>query len=120
MFAPNHSRESVWPRSYLLKDVSLDTLTYAIRLVAAGGTMISAVVTERLVRGIHESRSPAENGYNQEDLTSRKAETLRLMTGGNSNREIATALDLSEGTVKNHVSNLGVCDSGASQQICIV
>jgi DNA-binding NarL/FixJ family response regulator len=93
-------------RGYLLKDVSLDTLTNAIRLVAAGGTMISPVVTERLVRGIHEAHLPADDGYSQEALTSREAEILRLMTGGYSNREIATALDLSEGTVKNHVSNI--------------
>ncbi len=93
-------------KGYLLKDVSLDTLTNAIRLVATGGTMISPVVTERLVRGIHEARLPPDNGYNPEALTSREAEILRLMTGGYSNREIATALDLSEGTVKNHVSNI--------------
>jgi DNA-binding NarL/FixJ family response regulator len=93
-------------KGYLLKDVSLDTLTNAIRLVAAGGTMISPVVTERLLRGIHDAPLPPDNGYNPEALSSREAEILRLMTGGYSNREIATALDLSEGTVKNHVSNI--------------
>lgn len=93
-------------KGYLLKDVSLDTLTNAIRLVAAGGIMISPVVTERLLRGIHEAPLPPDNGYNPEALSSREAEILRLMTGGYSNREIATALDLSEGTVKNHVSNI--------------
>jgi DNA-binding NarL/FixJ family response regulator len=93
-------------KGYLLKDVSLDTLTNAIRLVAAGGTMISPVVTERLLRGIHDAPLPRDNGYNPEALSSREAGILRLMTGGYSNREIATALDLSEGTVKNHVSNI--------------
>jgi DNA-binding NarL/FixJ family response regulator len=93
-------------KGYLLKDVSLDTLTNAIRLVATGGTMISPVVTERLLRGIHQAHLPPDNGYNPEALSSREAEILRLMTGGYSNREIATALDLSEGTVKNHVSNI--------------
>jgi DNA-binding NarL/FixJ family response regulator len=93
-------------KGYLLKDVSLDTLTNAIRLVAAGGTMISPVVTERLLRGIHDAPLPPDSGYNPEALSSREAEILRLMTGGYSNREIATALDLSEGTVKNHVSNI--------------
>jgi DNA-binding NarL/FixJ family response regulator len=78
-----------------LKDVSLDTLTNAIRLVATGGTMISPVVTERLLRGIHEAPLPPDDGYNPEALSSREAEILRLMTGGYSNREIATALDLS-------------------------
>jgi DNA-binding NarL/FixJ family response regulator len=93
-------------KGYLLKDVSLDTLTNAIRLVAAGGTMISPVVTERLLRGIHDAPLSPDNGYNPEALSSREAGILRLMTGGYSNREIATALDLSEGTVKNHVSNI--------------
>jgi DNA-binding NarL/FixJ family response regulator len=93
-------------KGYLLKDVSLATLTDAIRLVARGGTMISPVVTERLVRGLKESPSPpwAEGG--EEALTLRENQVLRLMTGGYSNREIANALELSEGTVKNHVSNI--------------
>lgn len=93
-------------KGYLLKDVSLETLTNAIRLVADGATMFSPVVTERLVRGIHQTHLPSDSGYNQETLTGREVEILRLMTGGYSNREIATALDLSEGTVKNHVSNI--------------
>jgi DNA-binding NarL/FixJ family response regulator len=93
-------------KGYLLKDVSLDRLTNAIRLVAGGGTMFSPVVTERLVRGIHQAHLPADSGYDQETLTGREVEILRLMTGGYSNREIATALNLSEGTVKNHVSNI--------------
>jgi DNA-binding NarL/FixJ family response regulator len=93
-------------KGYLLKDVSLETLTNAIRLVADGATMFSPVVTERLVRGIHQAHLSSDNGYNQETLTGREVEILRLMTGGYSNREIATALDLSEGTVKNHVSNI--------------
>jgi DNA-binding NarL/FixJ family response regulator len=41
-----------------------------------------------------------------EGLTEREVEILRLMTGGFSNREIASALNVVEGTVKNHVSNL--------------
>jgi DNA-binding NarL/FixJ family response regulator len=70
-------------KGYLLRDVSLDTLTNTIRVVAEGGTMISPVVTERLTRGIHQARLPADNGYNQEALTSsREAEILWLMTGG--------------------------------------
>jgi DNA-binding NarL/FixJ family response regulator len=39
-------------------------------------------------------------------LTERETEILRLMAGGFSNREIAGALDVAEGTVKNHVSNI--------------
>ena len=93
-------------RGYLLKDVSLATLTEAIRQVAAGGSMISPVVTERLLHGFEQAPLPADNGYGNEAMTTREVEIIRLMTGGYSNREIAGALCLSEGTVKNHVSNI--------------
>jgi DNA-binding NarL/FixJ family response regulator len=101
-------------KGYLLKDVSLAKLTEAIRLVANGGTMISPVVTVRLLRGLKDAPLPAPPEYGEEQLSTRETEVLRLMTGGYSNREIASALQLSEGTVKNHVSNvlgkLGVRD----------
>jgi len=93
-------------KGYLLKDVSLAKLTEAIRLVANGGTMINPVVTERLLRGLKNAPLPASPDYGAEQLTLRETEILRLMTGGYSNREIASALRLSEGTVKNHVSNI--------------
>lgn len=93
-------------RGYLLKDVSLQKLTEAIRLVADGGSMISPVVTERLLRGVSGAPLPADDGYDAETLTSRENEIMRLMTGGYSNREIAEALCISEGTVKNHVSSI--------------
>jgi DNA-binding NarL/FixJ family response regulator len=95
-------------KGYLLKDVSLATLTEAIRLVARGGTMINPTVTERLLRGLKASPLIAvpDAGDDDERLTLRETEVLRLMTGGYSNREIATAMALSDGTVKNHVSNI--------------
>lgn len=91
-------------KGYLLKDVSLAQLTEAIRIVAGGGTLINPVVTERLLRGLEHA--PLSTDYPCEALTDRETEVLRLMTGGYSNREIASALGLSEGTVKNHVSNI--------------
>ena len=95
-------------RGYLLKDVSLARLTEAIRLVAHGGTMISPVVTERLLRGLQAAPLTAIRQDDQDGtaLTPRETVVLRLMTGGYSNREIASALDLSDGTVKNHVSSI--------------
>ena len=68
--------------------------------------MISPVVTERLLHGLLEAPLPPDNGYESETLTVREVEIMRLMTGGYSNREIASAIYLSEGTVKNHVSNI--------------
>ena len=93
-------------KGYLLKDVSMAKLTEAIRLVAAGRSMISPAVTERLLHGLQQAPLPPDDGYEDEALTGREAEIIRLMTGGYSNREIAGALYLSEGTVKNHVSNI--------------
>lgn len=93
-------------KGYLLKDVSLARLTEAVRLVAGGGSMISPVVTERLLQGFEQAPLPPDEGYAGEALTEREVEIIRLMTGGYSNREIADALCISEGTVKNHVSNI--------------
>jgi DNA-binding NarL/FixJ family response regulator len=48
-----------------------------------------------------------KGGYEAADpLTTRELEVLRMMTGGHSNREIAEALHVAEGTIKNHVSNI--------------
>lgn len=93
-------------KGYLLKDVSLERLTEAIRLVAGGGTMFNPVVTERLLQELKDAPLPTWPDYVEGDLTSRETEILRLMTGGYSNREIAFTLKLAEGTVKNHVSNI--------------
>jgi len=93
-------------KGYLLKDVSLSDLVRAIRTVAEGGTAVQPIVSGRVVRGLES----AEAGFSHLDppdpLTEREIEVLRLMTGGYSNREIARALCLAEGTVKNHVSTI--------------
>lgn len=93
-------------KGYLLKDVSLAKLTEAVRIVAAGGTLVSPVVTERLLRGLRSSTASVLGDASYEKLTSREVEILRLMTGGFSNGEIASALRVAEGTVKNHVSSI--------------
>jgi len=92
-------------KGYLLKDLSFSKLTDAIRIVAAGGTLISPVITERLLRGF-QSLPPFTGEPMIEGLTRREVEILRLMTGGFSNREIGSALNVVEGKVKNHVSNI--------------
>lgn len=97
-------------KGYLLKDVSLKQLVTAIQCVAAGGTLIQPVLTERIRQGMARGISADVS----ERLTQRETEILRLMAAGYSNQEIAAALDLAEGTVKNHVSailgKLGVGD----------
>ena len=93
-------------RGYLLKDVSLEQLTKAIRDVAAGGTIIRPVLTERVLRGLEHIRRDFDALSPPDPLTRREVEILRLMAGGYSNREIAEALGTAEGTVKNHASSI--------------
>lgn len=93
-------------RGYLLKDVSLERLTGAIRAVAAGETLIRPAVTERVLRGLEHVRGEFDALDPPDPLTKREIEILRLMAGGYSNREIAEALGTAEGTVKNHASSI--------------
>ena len=89
--------------AYLVKSVQRDELMRAIRKAAQGQRHIPAEVASRLADRMTRSR-----------LSSRELEVLRLLVAGRRNREIATTLDITEGTVKLHVSSilgkLGVAD----------
>jgi DNA-binding NarL/FixJ family response regulator len=89
---------------FLLKDLSRDELVAAIRAVQAGGKVFRPTVTTTL-RTVLRSRKPdVDRSHEIAPLTAREIDVLRLMAGGLGNKEIAFALGLSEGTVKNHVS----------------
>jgi DNA-binding NarL/FixJ family response regulator len=101
-------------RGYLLKGVSPETLVEAIRILAAGGTYLYSPPVSATARTSVKG-SWRDNAFETpESLTEREQEVLRLMASGINNREIADALLLSEGTVKNHISSifskLGVTD----------
>jgi len=93
---------------YLLKDVTFEHLVGAIRTLAQGGTQIEPSVTQRLLHAAASQPQPEflEGLLRAVDLTERELEVLRLMAAGYANREIADALHLAPGTVKNHVSSL--------------
>ena len=93
-------------RGYLLKDVTLDQLTAAIRTVADGGSVINPAVTERVLRGIERLGAGFEALPVPEPLTKREVEIVGMMAAGYSNREIAKACFVAEGTIKNHISNI--------------
>ncbi len=93
-------------RGYLLKDVTLEQLTAAIRTVADGGSVINPVVTERVLRGIERLGAGFEALPAPDPLTKREIEILGMMAAGYSNREIAKACFVAEGTVKNHISSI--------------
>lgn len=85
--------------SYLLKNVSAESLAEAIRLACAGISSLSPEASSAMVSG-RESPAPLD------DLTPREREILRLLVDGRTNAEIAAHLGLSLYTVKNHVRNL--------------
>ncbi|HEY2464577.1 MAG TPA: response regulator transcription factor [Steroidobacteraceae bacterium] len=101
-------------RGYLLKGVSPDTLMEAIRVVATGGSYLYAQLIAELARDRLNESWRGDSFEMIELLTPRERDILKLMASGIGNRAIATALSLSEGTVKNHVSSvfakLGVTD----------
>lgn len=84
---------------YLLKDrvADLDTLSEAIRRVAAGGTVIDAEVVSRLL-------SRRRDHDVLDDLTPREREVLRLMAEGHSNGAICELLHIGQKTVETHIS----------------
>ena len=94
-------------RGYLLKDVTLEQLVGAVRTLAAGGTLVQPAITDRLLRAVRDGRTARrDDGVPIQELTERELDVLRLLASGYANREIADALFLAEGTVKNHVSSL--------------
>ena len=93
-------------RGYLLKDVSLDQLVDAVKTVAAGGSLVAPVVTQRLLSGLERMQNEFVSLDRPDPLTDRETEILRLMASGFSNKEIANSLGVAEGTIKNHVSNI--------------
>lgn len=98
-------------RGFLLKDISFERLTEAVRTVAAGGSLILPAVTERVLRGLDrlavEAPAPGTaEGAPEQPPTRREREILRLLAGGYSNREIGDVLGTSEGTIKNQISSI--------------
>jgi NarL family two-component system response regulator LiaR len=89
---------------YLLKDVQRAELVQAVREVALGRVYLPPAVTGQLVRRVrHPAMAP--NGPD-EPLTEREREVLGLLARGCTNREIAEAMCVSEGTARTHVHNI--------------
>ncbi|MGG0824156.1 response regulator transcription factor [Paenibacillus turicensis] len=108
---------------YLLKDMEAESLINAIRTVAEGNGFIHPKVTGKLIQQLRRMEYVSETGAMAQDhelheagvkfvagdnnpLTRREAEVLRLMAEGRSNKVIGEHLFISEKTVKNHVSSI--------------
>lgn len=115
----------VGAHGYLLKDMSPDELANAVRTAHRGFTQLSPGILQKVLAPSIEETSaidlPMTNvlpfmpsqrrtapslppGFAK--LTARERQVLRLIAEGSSNREIAQSLEISEGTVKNHVASI--------------
>ena len=88
---------------YILKDSDFDTLKKAIMTVYKGETYIEPSLVPLLNVRLAE-RDIMKDRTNE--LTRREIEVLRMIAAGSSNKEIASVLNISERTVKNHISNI--------------
>jgi DNA-binding NarL/FixJ family response regulator len=86
----------------MLKDEEPGAIVKGIRAISKGETWLSADVATSLVFASVRS----DQKYGKSELTSREKEVLGFIAKGHDNRKIAETLTISEGTVKNHVSNI--------------
>lgn len=94
---------------YLLKNIEADVLVNAIRMAAAGESVVSPLMMGKLL-GPRSAPAPAPlpavGTAEGEKLTPREREILAFIARGQSNKEIARALELAESTVKIHVQSI--------------
>ncbi|NEQ28006.1 MAG: response regulator transcription factor [Microcoleus sp. SIO2G3] len=89
---------------YLLKDTPSEELAAAIRAIHKGYTQLAPGLVEKIMAKVPTASPAPPPGW--DDLTPREQDVLQLIAKGASNREIAQSLYISEGTVKNHVTNI--------------
>ena len=106
---------------YLLKDIPAQDLAKAVQAAHKGIYQLDASIASKVVASLARPPMPPESGKHEThkvvdeplapplhsgEITAREVEVLRLIAMGASNREIAQRLVISEGTVKNHISNM--------------
>lgn len=92
---------------YLLKDVAGATLFDAVRAAARGESFLPPSIATKVVAGITRmAEAPPAPQPLAHPLSERELEIVQLLARGATNREIAAALVVAEGTVKNHLTNI--------------
>src|SRR5690606_19833615 len=88
---------------YLLKAIHPRDLAAGIRVVQAGGTLITQEMASKMIKSMNNGPATISNEYG---LSAREIEVLHKLASGLRNQDIAEALFLSEGTVKNYISTI--------------
>ncbi|WP_329191927.1 MULTISPECIES: response regulator transcription factor [unclassified Streptomyces] len=106
---------------FMVKDMALDDILTAIRVVAAGDALIAPGVTRRLIAEFagRPEAPPARSPRQLEGITEREREVLTLVGRGRSNTEIAEDLFITVATAKSHVSRL-LTKLGARDRVQLV
>jgi DNA-binding NarL/FixJ family response regulator len=92
---------------YLTKDATRAEIGRAVQAAAAGQAVMDPAVQQRLLSAATRMQpAPGGSGSAEDELTPREAEVLRLIAAGQSNREIAHTLFVSEATVKTHINRI--------------
>jgi len=91
---------------FLVKDMALDDILTAIRVVAAGDAIIAPGVTRRLIGQFADQPRSGHKPRELTEITDREREVLKLVGLGMSNAEIAAVLHITAGTAKTHVARL--------------
>lgn len=97
---------------YLLKDMSPDAIVNAIQTVHAGGLVLPPALTAQMLKEFKKAKDIDSSDASisppklLDELTEREKDVLKHLGLGQSNKEIADDLFITEGTVKNHVSNI--------------
>ncbi len=89
---------------YLLKDMEPEDILERLRMAARGHLVLSDAVSELIARALREEAPP--ESAEEAGLTPREIDILRLIAEGLSNKRIARALGIVEGTVKVHVKHI--------------
>ena len=93
-------------RGYILKNAATAEILRAISHIAEGGVIVSPDMATKLLEELPQKAEAPDEASVLEALSKREAEVLRVLADGASNKEIASALFISENTVKTHMRNI--------------
>lgn len=91
---------------YILKNIRAEEFVSLLSNVMKGDVAVSPWVADRIVKELFRQPGRLKTSPSVSELTGKEVEVLKLVAGGATNKEIASALDISDNTVKYHLRNI--------------